>query len=226
MENICERDNWNNNNTFPKFKGHSGVRIELKLSKAVYKNNLVDEELLRKRIIDLAYNNPGLAFYYNKEKYHFKKGLYELAQRIDSENAQSFGHWAYIYETVGVKKKKVKGRIDISLSICIDKTSEERERYISFVNSTPTFDGGFHHDRIRRIFINSIKGKLERSAKKEKINIVDNDVLVGMTFVLGVTMPNPRFESQTKRKFVRDVNFEKGIEKFMDKFLLQYKGGI
>ena len=70
--------------TRPKpFKGHSGIRIEFKLSKEVYKNVTVDADLLRKRIIDLAYNNPGLTFYFNKEKYSYKKGLFELAERID-----------------------------------------------------------------------------------------------------------------------------------------------
>jgi len=47
------------------FKGPSGVRVELTLAKAVYKDQVIDEELLRKRIIDLAYNNPGLTFYFN-----------------------------------------------------------------------------------------------------------------------------------------------------------------
>ena len=36
-----------------------------------------------------------------------------------------------------------------------------------------------------------------------------------VTFLVGVTMPNPRFESQTKRKLVRDLNLEKAIEKLM-----------
>lgn len=201
------------------FKGHSGVRVEFSLSNEVYKNNIVDVELLRKRIIDLAYNNPGLTFYFNKEKYIFKKGLYELAQRIDEKTAQLFGEEKYIYEIEGKgkKKKKLKGRIDISLSLSIDEVSEERERFVSFVNSTPTFDGGYHHDRIRRLFINGIKDKLERAAKKEKINIVDNDILVGKTFILGITMPNPRFESQTKRKLVRDTHLEKALESIMKK---------
>ena len=67
--------------TRPKpFKGTSGVKIELVLSKEVYKDNKIDEDLLRKRIIDLAYNNPGLAFFFNGEKYHYQKGLYELAR--------------------------------------------------------------------------------------------------------------------------------------------------
>jgi DNA gyrase/topoisomerase IV subunit B len=198
------------------FKGHSGVKIELTLSKEVYKNSKIDDELLRKRIIDLAYNNPGLTFYFNKEKYIFKKGLFELARRIDEENAQLFGEDHYKYEIKGSKSKKtLKGQIDISLSLNINKKDEEREKFISFVNSTPTFDGGFHHDRIRRIFVNSIKEKLERITKKAKLSIVDNDVLTGLTFIVGVTMPNPRFESQTKRKLVRDVHLEKAIESFM-----------
>ena len=46
--------------TAKSFKGTSGIRIEFQLSNEVYKNNIIDEQLFRKRIIDLAYNNPGL----------------------------------------------------------------------------------------------------------------------------------------------------------------------
>jgi DNA gyrase/topoisomerase IV subunit B len=44
---------------------------------------------------------------------------------------------------------------------------------------------------------------------------VDNDVLAGMTMIIGIIMPNPRFESQTKRKLVRDAHLEKALETFM-----------
>ena len=214
--------------TKPKpFKGHSGVRVEVTLSKEVYKNSKIDAELLKKRVIDLAYNNPGLTFYFNKEKFLFNKGLLELAQRVDEESAQDFGMSPYVYETTTARGKKVKGKIDLSLALNISHKSEEREKFISFVNSTPTFDGGFHHDRVRRIFINAIKEKLVRSTKKEKLTLIDNDILTGITFTIGITMPNPRFESQTKRKLVRDTFLEKGIEEFMaknmDKFLRKNK---
>ncbi len=205
--------------TKPKaFKSHSGVRVELQLSKEVYKNNIIDEELLRKRVIDLAYNNPGLVFFFNDEKYHYKKGMLELSERIDKECSYLIGDGAFIYESVTAKKKKVKGKIDIHLSLTLDQKSEEREKFISFVNSTPTFDGGFHQDKMRRLFVNLVKERLERPAKKEKLTINDNDVLTGVTFVFGITMPNPRFESQTKRKLVKDSYLEKGIEQFMSKF--------
>jgi len=197
------------------FKGPSGVKVELTLAKEVYKNQVIDKELLRKRIIDLAYNNPGLTFYFNDEKYTYKKGLFELAQRIDPATAQLFGDEAFVYETTNIKGSKVKAKYDMHLSFCFDKKSDDKEKIISFVNSTPTYDGGFHHDRIKRLFINSVKEKLERTAKKDKLTLVDNDVLAGFTFVIGIIMPNPRFESQTKRKLVRDTLLEKAIETFM-----------
>ncbi len=210
-----------------KFTGPSGVRVEFVLAKEVYKNNTVDKELLKKRIIDLAHNNPGLVFYFNGEKHLYKKGLLELAQRIDPEGAQLFGEQAFVQEGVTERGKKFKAQYDIHLSLCTDARSEERERMISFVNSTPTYDGGFHHDRIKRLFINMLKDKLERTAKKEKLQLVDNDILTGMTFVIGVVMPNPRFESQTKRKLVRDAFLEKSLESFMadgmEKFIRKNK---
>ena len=199
------------------FKGSSGVTVELSLAKEVYKNHFISENLLRKRIIDLAYNNPGLMFTFNKEKYLYKKGLYTLAQRFGKDKAELISEDKFIYEITNVKGKKVKGRIDFSLSLVIDLANEEREKFISFVNSTPTFDGGFHQDRARRIFINAVKSKLERQVKKEHVSVIDNDILTGLTFVLGITMPNPRFESQTKRKLVRDPQLEKAIESLMAK---------
>lgn len=211
------------NKTRPKpFKGPSGVKIEVKLAKEVYKNIKIDKELLEKRIVDLAYNNPGLKFIFNGKTYHYKKGLFELAQRVNPDAAQLIGSDKFTFEGVNTKKKKYKALIDLDVAVVLDKRSEEREKYVSFVNSTPTFDGGFHHDRVKRIFINSLKDKLEREAKKAKVNIADNDILAGMTFVIGVIMPNPRFESQTKRKLVRDTDLEKAIESFMKKYMPKF----
>jgi DNA gyrase/topoisomerase IV subunit B len=209
------------------FKGSSGVTIRLILAKEVYRNQKIDIELLKKRIIDLAYCNPGLKFVFNGTEYLYKKGLYELAERIGKDGAQLIGKEEIIRSFENRKGKSVKAKIDMTFALNINMKSEERERYISFVNSTPTYDGGFHHDRFKRLFINSIKDKLERQAKKEKITLVDNDVLQGLTFIIGIVMPNPRFESQTKRKLVRDPQLDKAIDQFMkanmDRFIRKNK---
>lgn len=193
------------------YKGHSGVRIEVTLSPEVYKDNTINEELLRKRIIDLAYNNPGLVFIFNGQKYVSKKGLSELASLINAETAQVFGEETFVHE-VNTAKGKAKGKYDLSFALTYDRNNDNKENFISFVNSTPTYDGGFHHDKFRRAFINTVKDKLERQAKKEQISFVDNDIIAGMAFVIGIVMPNPRFESQTKRKLVKDSQLEKSID--------------
>jgi DNA gyrase/topoisomerase IV subunit B len=204
------------------FKGASGVKVQIKLAKEVYKNIKIDKDLLEKRIVDLAYNNPGLRFIFNGTTYHYKKGLFELAQRVSEDHAQLIGDDKFVFEGVTAKKKKYKGLIDVSVSVVLDKKSEDREKFISFVNSTPTFDGGFHHDRIKRVFINTLKDKLEREAKKAKVSVVDNDILNGMTFVIGIIMPNPRFESQTKRKLVKDSDLDKAVDQFMEKYMAKF----
>lgn len=195
------------------FKGPSGVRIEVILSNEVYKDNIINEELLKKRIIDLSFNNPGLAFYFNGTKYLSKKGLSELAVLVNETTGQTIGEGAYVHDVeTPTKKTKAKAKYDLTLCFAFDQKSYDKEKFISFVNSTPTYDGGFHHDRARRIFINAVKEKLLRTANKEKIDLIDADITNGIVFILGVIMPNPRFESQTKRKLVRDYNLEKSLD--------------
>ncbi|MCY4643125.1 MAG: toprim domain-containing protein [Bacteriovoracales bacterium] len=207
------------------FRGASGVHVELILAQEVYGSSTIDKNLLLKRIIDLAYNNPGLTFFFNGRKFLFKRGLLELAQQVDKSKAILLGDDSFRFEWVGKSGKKLKGLYDIHVSLCLNPTSDERENIISFVNSTPTYDGGHHVDRIRRNFINAIKEKLERATKREKMALNDNDILSGITFIIGVTMPNPRFESQTKRKLVKDTHLEKAIEKFMVKSMKKFFQG-
>lgn len=199
-----------------KYRGASGVKIELRLSEEVYRDNIIDEDLLRKRIIDLTYNNPGLIFYFNKEKFISKKGLSDLAILVNKQTGQTLGEDSFIQDVkLRNKSGTAKGKYDVSISLAYDKKSFDKDKFISFVNSTPTYDGGFHHDRVRRIFINEVKEKLKREAKKQKVELVDNDIITGMVFIIGIIMPNPRFESQTKRKLVRDYPLEKSIEELI-----------
>lgn len=206
-----------------KLVGHSGVKVEVTLSNEVYKNNIIDSNLLRKRILDLSFNNPGLMFSFNNEKFISKKGLSELGELINKESCQILGENKYVIEVTTEKGKKAKAKFDISITLTYDSSNYDKEKFISFVNSTPTYDGGFHHDRVRRIFTNYVKEKLEKLAKKDKIEIIDSDILSGMCFIIGIVMPNPRFESQTKRKLVKDSNLEKVLEQVIsdniDKFL-------
>jgi len=199
-----------------KYRGVSGVKIEATLSPEVYKDNVIDRELLRKRIIDLSFNNPGLKFILNGEVIVSKKGFAEMSSLVNSSTGQLIGEGSFVHELKNKSNKTVKGRYDISFSLAYDLKSYDKEQFISFVNSTPTFDGGYHHDKAKRFFINAIKAKLERTLKKDKISLIDADITNGVCFILGIIMPNPRFESQTKRKLVRDYQLEKSLEELIN----------
>lgn len=197
-------------------RGKSGVTIELRLSEEVYRDNTIDFNQLRKRIIDLAFNNKGLKFTLNGETFLYKKGQEEMVSRF-VDNGYILGIESITQDMITEKKKKAKGLFDVSVSFGFDFNSYEKERFVSFVNSTPTYDGGFHHDRVRRIFINKVKEKLAREAKRRKIEIKDSDITSGMFFLINIVMPNPRFDSQTKRKLVKCIYLEKSIEELIDK---------
>lgn len=203
------------NSSIKSFKGDSGVRIEVILSEEVYKNNTLDPLLIEKRIRDLSMSHPGLTFIFNGKKIVSKNGLNELAKMIDPVTGQELGKGTYVHD-IEYNKKKVKAQYDLSFSIAFDLKSHENERFISFVNSTPTYDGGFHHDKARRAFINAVKIRLEKDCKKFKLKLLDSDITSGVSFVLGITMPNPRFESQTKRKLVKDYPLEKSINQLIE----------
>ena len=66
-----------------------------------------------------------------------------MAERIDEAHSQDIGSDVFIYETTNSKKKKVKGKIDTSISVTLNRASEDRERFISFVNSTQHLMGAF-----------------------------------------------------------------------------------
>ena len=119
------------------FRGASGVAVELILAAEVYGDSTINEELLRKRIIDLAYSNPGLAFFFNGEKFLFKRGLFELAQQINESSAILLANDSCNFEWEGKSGRKLKGKYDVHVSLCLDPESDERENIISFVNSSP-----------------------------------------------------------------------------------------
>lgn len=211
------------NKTRPKeFKGHSGVKITFLLAKEVYKDVSISRDLLEKRIRDLTYTNPGLKFTFNGHQFVSQKGMEELALLIKGSSSYHFGEFQKNFETVSTQGKKLKGQIDFSFSLAFDFKSEEREQFISFVNSTPTYDGGFHHEKIKKIFSLKVKEKLEKICKKEKIILNDHDILSGLTFIFSLVMPNPRFESQTKRKLVRDLFLEQALEEFLETSLPKF----
>lgn len=78
------------------------------------------------------------------------------------------------------------------------------ENFSAYTNNIPQKDGGTHVNGLRNAMTAVLKRYIEENelAKKDKIDLVGEDIREGMTCVLSLKMPEPKFSSQTKDKLV------------------------
>ena len=187
----------------------NGTRINFLPSKEIFSSIKFSATTLEKRIRELAFLNKGISIKLvdqstkkSKEYIHkYDGGINEFVRHINSKKPILVNKNEKEVFKKPVYVTSVKNNIVVECSF--EWNAGYSEEVLPFTNNIPQKDGGTHLLGFRSALTRVInKYSADRNNKKNKITLSGEDIKEGLTAVLSIKMPDPKFSSQTKDKLV------------------------
>ena len=187
----------------------NGTQITFLPSKEIFSSIKFSSSILEKRIRELAFLNKGISITLIdnslkklKEFHHkYDGGITEFVKHINNKKPILVNK-----NEKEVFKKPVyvtANKNNVIVECSFEWNAGYSEEVLPFTNNIPQKDGGTHLLGFRSALTRVInKYSNDRSNKKNKINLSGEDIKEGLTAVLSIKMPDPKFSSQTKDKLV------------------------
>ena len=187
----------------------NGTKINFLPSKQIFSSIKFSSSVLEKRIRELAFLNKGISITLRDETLKKQKeiihkydgGIIEFVKYINNKKPilvnknekEVFKKPVYITST----------KNNVIVECSFEWNAGYSEEVLPFTNNIPQKDGGTHLLGFRSALTRVInKYFADRNNKKNKITLSGEDIKEGLTAVLSIKMPDPKFSSQTKDKLV------------------------
>ncbi|CAA9210444.1 MAG: DNA gyrase subunit B [uncultured Acetobacteraceae bacterium] len=179
----------------------SGTEVTFKPSSGTFTKTEYEFAVLERRLRELAFLNSGLAITLKDDRhvpaqevfFQFRGGLVAFVEWLDQGKEPLFR------PPISVQSKEQDG---IRVELAMWWNNSPREMALCFTNNIPQRDGGSHQAGLRQALTRVVMKYAEDLAKKEKVELSGEDMREGLTCVLSVKVPDPKFSSQTKDKLV------------------------